>query len=196
MPVSTSNSTENGYKGLKTEKNEDFRLRFENVYAFFEIKTKSLIFPEHSIGKSMEIRLPEVILLILISIAIFRIVMFDVALDHIPIRFFESLQGWRNGMGGHGKQPELENHVGVGGYGYPAFIPLNIKNGAYALLKRDTFTDGSVKCTMTSMTASEPVVSLAVSPFSKDSRNKCGYCLRKSFGIRNMTWISTTAKMF
>ncbi|GJU27416.1 hypothetical protein Tco_1166037 [Tanacetum coccineum] len=35
-----------------------------------------------------------------------------------------------------GKQPELENHVGVGGYGYPAFIPLNIKNGAYALLKR------------------------------------------------------------
>ncbi|GJR97836.1 hypothetical protein Tco_0270010, partial [Tanacetum coccineum] len=36
----------------------------------------------------------------------------------------------------------------------------------------DTFTDGSVKCTMTSMTASEPVVSLAVSPFSKDSGNK------------------------
>ncbi|GJT84358.1 hypothetical protein Tco_1058700 [Tanacetum coccineum] len=71
-----------------------------------------------------------------------------------------------------GKQPELENHVGVGGYDYPAFIPLNIKNGAYALLKRDTFTDGSVKCTMTSMTASEPVVSLAVSPFSKDSGNK------------------------
>ncbi|GKE16914.1 hypothetical protein Tco_1424491, partial [Tanacetum coccineum] len=34
-----------------------------------------------------------------------------------------------------GKQPELENHVGVGGYGYHAFIPLNIKNGAYALLK-------------------------------------------------------------
>ncbi|GJR57172.1 zinc finger BED domain-containing protein RICESLEEPER 2 [Tanacetum coccineum] len=99
-------------------------------------------------------------------------------------------------VGSVGKQPELENHVGVGGYGYPAFIPLNIKNGAYALLKRDTFTDGSVKCTMTSMTASEPVVSLAVSPFSKDSGNKCGYCLRKSFGIRNMTWISTAAKMF
>ncbi|GJW43456.1 hypothetical protein Tco_0072255 [Tanacetum coccineum] len=99
------------------------------------------------------------------------------------------------------KQPELENPCWVawiphispttglwlwwGGLVvtvYPAFIPLNIKNGAYALLKsafeqeqiisRDTFTDGSVKCTMTSMTASEPVVSLAVSPFSKDSGNK------------------------
>ncbi|GJT90624.1 hypothetical protein Tco_1079469 [Tanacetum coccineum] len=78
----------------------------------------------------------------------------------------------KDGYTKNGKQPELENHVGVGGYGYPAFIPLNIKNGAYALLKRDTFTDGSVKCTMTSMTASEPVVSLAVSPFSKDSGNK------------------------
>ncbi|GJZ45921.1 hypothetical protein Tco_0593517 [Tanacetum coccineum] len=102
---------------------------------------------------------------------------------------------YKDGYTKNGKQPELENHVGVGGYGYPAFIPLNIKNGAYALLKRDTFTDGSVKCTMTSMTASEPVVSLAVSPFSKDSGNKCGYCLKKSFGIRNMTWISTAAKM-
>ncbi|GJR51318.1 hypothetical protein Tco_1401839 [Tanacetum coccineum] len=37
-------------------KNEDFRLRFEDVYAFFEIKTKSLIFPEYAIGKSMKIR--------------------------------------------------------------------------------------------------------------------------------------------
>ncbi|GJV00165.1 hypothetical protein Tco_1329435 [Tanacetum coccineum] len=37
-------------------KNGDFRLRFEDVYAFFEIKTKSLIFPEHSIRKSTEIR--------------------------------------------------------------------------------------------------------------------------------------------
>ncbi|GKD70493.1 hypothetical protein Tco_1324583, partial [Tanacetum coccineum] len=34
-----------------------------------------------------------------------------------------------------GKQPELDNHVGVGGYRYTAFIPLNIKNGAYAPLK-------------------------------------------------------------
>ncbi|GJY14585.1 hypothetical protein Tco_0385007 [Tanacetum coccineum] len=72
-----------------------------------------------------------------------------------------------------GKQPELENHVGVGGYGYPAFIPLNIKNGAYALLKRDTFTDGSVKCTMTSMTASEPVVSLPVTIFLKIGKPVC-----------------------
>ena len=33
----------------------------------------------------------------------------------------------------------------------------------------DTFTDGSVKYTMTSMSVPEPVVSLAVSPVSKDS---------------------------
>nr|GEW67537.1 protein disulfide isomerase-like 2-3 [Tanacetum cinerariifolium] len=34
-----------------------------------------------------------------------------------------------------GKQPGLENHIGVGGYGYPALIALNIKKGAYASLK-------------------------------------------------------------
>ncbi|GJU05057.1 hypothetical protein Tco_1121487 [Tanacetum coccineum] len=34
-----------------------------------------------------------------------------------------------------GKHPSLENHVGVGGYGYPALITLNIKKGAYAPLK-------------------------------------------------------------
>ncbi|GJW00530.1 disulfide isomerase-like protein 2-3 [Tanacetum coccineum] len=34
-----------------------------------------------------------------------------------------------------GKQPELEKHVGVGGYGYPALIALNVKKGAYAPLK-------------------------------------------------------------
>nr|XP_043627444.1 protein disulfide isomerase-like 2-3 [Erigeron canadensis] len=34
-----------------------------------------------------------------------------------------------------GKQPELEKHVGVGGYGYPALIALNIKKGAYAPLR-------------------------------------------------------------
>ncbi|GJT71888.1 hypothetical protein Tco_1031174 [Tanacetum coccineum] len=33
------------------------------------------------------------------------------------------------------KQPGLENHVGVGGYGYPALIALNLKKGAYAPLK-------------------------------------------------------------
>lgn len=33
----------------------------------------------------------------------------------------------------------------------------------------DTFTDGSVKYTMTSMNVPEPVMSLAVSPISKDS---------------------------
>lgn len=30
---------------------------------------------------------------------------------------------------------ELEKHVGVGGYGYPALVALNIKKGAYAPLR-------------------------------------------------------------
>ncbi|CAN6708035.1 unnamed protein product [Malus baccata var. baccata] len=34
-----------------------------------------------------------------------------------------------------GKQPYLENRVGVGGYGYPALVALNAKKGAYAPLK-------------------------------------------------------------
>ncbi|KAL3615289.1 Protein disulfide-isomerase 2-3 [Castilleja foliolosa] len=34
-----------------------------------------------------------------------------------------------------GKQPDLEKHVGVGGYGYPALVALNLKKKAYAPLK-------------------------------------------------------------
>ncbi|XVF21057.1 hypothetical protein REPUB_Repub12eG0057600 [Reevesia pubescens] len=34
-----------------------------------------------------------------------------------------------------GKQPDIEKHVGVGGYGYPALVALNVKKGAYAPLK-------------------------------------------------------------
>ncbi|CAL5403398.1 unnamed protein product [Camellia sinensis] len=34
-----------------------------------------------------------------------------------------------------GKQPDLEKHLGVGGYGYPALVALNAKKGAYAPLK-------------------------------------------------------------
>ncbi|KAE8721748.1 Protein disulfide-isomerase like 2-2 [Hibiscus syriacus] len=34
-----------------------------------------------------------------------------------------------------GKQPDLETRVGVGGYGYPALVALNIKKGAHAPLK-------------------------------------------------------------
>ncbi|KAH7576678.1 hypothetical protein JRO89_XS01G0129900 [Xanthoceras sorbifolium] len=34
-----------------------------------------------------------------------------------------------------GKQPDLENRVGVGGYGYPALVALNVKKGVYAPLK-------------------------------------------------------------
>ena len=37
------------------------------------------------------------------------------------------------------------------------------------MLPGDTFTDGSVRYTMTSMNVPEPVMSLAVSPVSKDS---------------------------
>ncbi|XP_057505947.1 protein disulfide isomerase-like 2-3 [Actinidia eriantha] len=33
------------------------------------------------------------------------------------------------------KQPDLEKHVGVGGYGYPALVALNVKKGAYAPLR-------------------------------------------------------------
>lgn len=34
-----------------------------------------------------------------------------------------------------GKQQDLENHVGVGGYGYPAMVALNMKKGVYTPLK-------------------------------------------------------------
>ncbi|OVA01123.1 Thioredoxin [Macleaya cordata] len=34
-----------------------------------------------------------------------------------------------------GKQPDLEKQVGVGGYGYPALVALNVKKGAYAPLR-------------------------------------------------------------
>ncbi|KAK3038904.1 hypothetical protein RJ639_027532 [Escallonia herrerae] len=44
-----------------------------------------------------------------------------------------------------GKQPELEKHVGVGGYGYPALVALNVKKGVYAPLRsafqRDQITE-------------------------------------------------------
>jgi len=39
----------------------------------------------------------------------------------------------------------------------------------FLVLTGDTFTDGSVKYTMTSMNVPEPVMSLAVQPVSKDS---------------------------
>nr|GEW81050.1 reverse transcriptase domain-containing protein [Tanacetum cinerariifolium] len=51
---------------IKNEaKTETFRLRFKDVYAFFEIKTKSLIFPEHAIVKSMQIRVRQCLHLLL-----------------------------------------------------------------------------------------------------------------------------------
>ncbi|KAG0448200.1 hypothetical protein HPP92_027944, partial [Vanilla planifolia] len=34
-----------------------------------------------------------------------------------------------------GKQPDLEQQVGVGGYGYPALVALNVKKLAYAPLR-------------------------------------------------------------
>ncbi|CAK9134759.1 unnamed protein product [Ilex paraguariensis] len=34
-----------------------------------------------------------------------------------------------------GKQPDLEKHVGVGGYGYPALVAMNVKKGAYTSLR-------------------------------------------------------------
>ena len=34
-----------------------------------------------------------------------------------------------------GKQEELEKQLGVGGYGYPALVALNVKKAAYVPLK-------------------------------------------------------------
>lgn len=44
----------------------------------------------------------------------------------------------------------------------------------------DTFTDGSVRYTMTSMNVPEPVMSLAVSPVSKDSGGQVIFYLSTS----------------
>ncbi|KAL4572752.1 hypothetical protein LXL04_019535 [Taraxacum kok-saghyz] len=49
----------------------------------------------------------------------------------------------------------------------------------FRLCIRGTFIDGSVKYTMTSMNVPEPVVSLAVSPVSKDSRKQFSKALNQ-----------------
>ena len=46
------------------------------------------------------------------------------------------------------------------------------------MLLGDTFTDGTVKYTMTSMNVPEPVMSLAVSPVSKDSGGQVSNFMR------------------
>lgn len=56
------------------------------------------------------------------------------------------------------------------------FIPQYFVNLIlYALFLGDTFTDGSVKYTMTSMSVPEPVMSLAISSVSKDSGGNVSY---------------------
>lgn len=50
-----------------------------------------------------------------------------------------------------------------------SYIHVNILLGCILELSGDTFTDGSVRYSMTSMNVPEPVMSLAVSPVSKDS---------------------------
>lgn len=42
-----------------------------------------------------------------------------------------------------GKQPDLEKAVGVGGFGYPAMVALNVKKAVYAPL-RGAFEQDSV----------------------------------------------------
>lgn len=42
-----------------------------------------------------------------------------------------------------GKQPEFEKAVGVGGFGYPAMVALNVKRAIYAPL-RGAFEEDSV----------------------------------------------------
>ncbi|GJY55722.1 disulfide isomerase-like protein 2-3 [Tanacetum coccineum] len=56
-------------------------------------------------------------------------------LDTMDKKCFGSIQTDLYVWAAAGKQPELEKHVGVGGYGYPALIALNVKKGAYAPLK-------------------------------------------------------------
>ena len=47
----------------------------------------------------------------------------------------------------------------------------------FVISSGDTFTDGSVRFTMTSMNVPEPVMSLAVQPVSKDSGGQVsGFC--------------------
>ncbi len=43
-----------------------------------------------------------------------------------------------------GKQPELEKAVGVGGYGYPAMVALNIKKAVYSPLRSSFDLDSVV----------------------------------------------------
>ncbi|KAL0311270.1 UNVERIFIED_CONTAM: protein disulfide isomerase-like 2-3 [Sesamum angustifolium] len=45
-----------------------------------------------------------------------------------------------------GKQPDLEKHVGVGGYGYPALVALNLKKKAYAPLRSAFERDHIIVC--------------------------------------------------
>lgn len=66
----------------------------------------------------------------------------------------------------------------VFGVDYYSPILIIISSLNYDLSSGDTFTDGSVRYTMTSMNVPEPVMSLAVSPVSKDSGGQVsGYCL-------------------
>jgi len=50
-------------------------------------------------------------------------------------------------------------------------------------LSGDTFTDGSVKYTMTSMNVPEPVMSLAVQPVSKDSGGQVSRVFYHMIGV-------------
>jgi len=52
----------------------------------------------------------------------------------------------------------------------------------------DTFTDGTVKYTMTSMNVPEPVMSLAVSPISKDSGGQVYHFLIKRIILLYLDW--------
>lgn len=61
---------------------------------------------------------------------------------------------------------------------YYSSILIILSSLNYDLSSGDTFTDGSVRYTMTSMNVPEPVMSLAVSPVSKDSGGQVsGYCI-------------------
>lgn len=59
----------------------------------------------------------------------------------------------------------------------------------------DTFTDGSVKYTMTSMNVPEPVMSLAVSPVSKDSGGQVSGHTR-TISVGSISWALSVIVLF
>ncbi|GJV27828.1 hypothetical protein Tco_1384276 [Tanacetum coccineum] len=96
----------------------DFETRLGKIY----MRKGQSVFTSRAWGQLFEIQGPLVHKLILGFFSTFRFG--EVVVDLDTAGALHSV--WATA----GKQPGLENHVGVGGYGYPALIALNIKKGA------------------------------------------------------------------